>query len=82
MLSLGAFSLFLLALGLDALPTSILAKTAAVNNSGQLGGFALHFRESVTHDRGTYLMVCALFLIAYARSAPIHESVCSRSSRR
>jgi len=65
-LSLGAFSLFLLALGLDPLPTSIVAKTGAVGNNGQLGGFALHFRESVTHDRGTYLIVCALFLLAYA----------------
>jgi hypothetical protein len=65
-LSLGAFSVFLVALGLGPLPTSILAKTAAVGTGGQLGGFALHLRESVTNDRGTYLMVCALFLLAYA----------------
>jgi len=47
-LSLGAFSLFLMSLGLDPLPTSIMAKTAAVAPNGQLGGFALHLRESVT----------------------------------
>jgi hypothetical protein len=62
----GSFSLYLMTLGLDPIPTSITAKSAVVDAHGHLAALRVHFRKSLSTDRGAYLTIFALLFLAYA----------------
>jgi hypothetical protein len=65
-LLMGAFSVYLITLGLDPIPTSITAKSAVIDAHGRLSALRVHFRKSLSTDRGAYLTIFALAFLAVA----------------
>ncbi len=63
---LGGFSIFLMSLGLSAMPTSISTKSASVgSNSGFLTSVIQNFIENIFETRGVFLLL--LLLPAFAK---------------
>jgi hypothetical protein len=61
---LGLFSWYLTALGLDPLPTSVLAKSDLAATGGQLAGLWSHLKYTLDNGRGVLLAVCLLLFLA------------------
>lgn len=66
LLLLGAFSLFLVSLGLEPLPTSVLAKSDVAARQGHLAPLAENLVASLRHDRGVLLGVCLMVFLSRA----------------
>ncbi len=62
---LGSFSLFLMSLGLDAFPSSIIAKSSVVRSHGALGSFIGNLINSYHNRQGFVLANGALILVGY-----------------
>jgi hypothetical protein len=67
---LAAFSVFLVGLGLEAFPTSVLAKSGVVSTGGSLRRVAANLREGLHTPQGVLLALGALLLAARALSGP------------
>jgi hypothetical protein len=65
-LSLGAFSFFLVSLGLDPFPTSIISKSSVVSSGGQAIPLLGNLKASLQSGRGILLCVGMLFLLYIA----------------
>lgn len=61
----GAFSVFLLSLGLDAIPTSIIAKLSVVSSEAGAGSFLLEFYKKLQSTRAILLIVGMSYLLYF-----------------
>ena len=69
-ITLGAFSLFLIHLGLDPMPASVNAKSAVVSGSGSIGSILGNLVNSVRSFRGmVQLLVLVPFIIVLFKSS-------------
>ena len=62
----GIFSVFLLSIGLDALPNSVFAKSEIVSSSGKLSFIFDSLHNSLVKRQGVFLTVGILFLISFS----------------
>ncbi|MFM7204638.1 MAG: hypothetical protein ACKO6N_28025 [Myxococcota bacterium] len=62
---LGAFSGFLVSLGLSPFPTSVMAKSAVVESGGKAGSIFGNLKQNLGSDRGMLLVISGLVLAAY-----------------
>ncbi|MCH8852657.1 MAG: hypothetical protein IID41_08380 [Planctomycetes bacterium] len=66
MLSIGAFSGFLLKLNLEVFPASVLVKSSVVSGGGHPAALLSNFKDNIGNDRGMLLVVGLLFLGSFA----------------
>lgn len=59
---LAAFSLFLVSIGMDAMPSSINAKSDLVSGQGRLAALAFNTMTKLLHPHGLFLFVCLVVL--------------------
>ncbi len=62
----GGFSLFLVKLGLEPLPTSVLAKSSVVSDGGAAGSVLDNLKANLAHSRGAWLALAMLLCITFA----------------
>lgn len=65
-LSIGSFSLFLITLGLEPFPTSVLVKSSVVSSRGHIEVLLNNFYRSITQIKGFFLFVEMLLLLVFA----------------
>ena len=63
---LGGYSLFLLSLGLDLLPTSVIAKSGVVEQKGGLSSLIGNLKDSFTQRQGVILMLLSVGILTTA----------------
>jgi hypothetical protein len=63
---MGAFSLFLVNLGLEPLPNSILAKSSVMSSHGRIGSILANFQTNRKNPRGALLIIAVAFFISQA----------------
>lgn len=68
-LLLGGFSAFLVSLGLEPFPTSVIAKSSVVENQGSMAALLGSFWSSLNSVRGVYLVICLIAMLTYAAYA-------------
>jgi hypothetical protein len=66
---LGGFSVFLVSLGLEPFPTSVIAKSSIVRNQGSIAALLDSFKNSLGLARGVYLVICLIAMLVYAAFA-------------
>ena len=64
-LSLGAFSLFLMSMGLGPIPSSIIAKSSVVAAGGRLSSVITHLLKSLSAPQGV-LLIAGMVLLLYS----------------
>ena len=72
---LGAFSLFLISLGLDAFPTSVAAKSSVVSSGGGVKSLLRSLYGSLTLSRGILLIVAMLSLLYFALNKELKKEL-------
>lgn len=63
---IGGFSLFLTSLGLDLLPTSVIAKSSMLGEGSRIDAIVANLNVALRHQQGLVLMAAGLVLGGYA----------------
>jgi hypothetical protein len=72
---LGGFSIFLISLGLDTFPTSVVAKSSVVSSSGRVMSLLMNLGGNVTSSRGILLIVAMSSLLYFALNKELKKEL-------